>query len=103
MRAAGIECLLVEGGAAVITSLLAAGLVDRLIVAVSPVIIGAGTEAVRSLGIERIADGIQLTNRLIIPAGEDVIFAWDIVGRTGPASSAATPLSRDAPGRIARS
>jgi riboflavin-specific deaminase-like protein len=103
-RASGIECLLVEGGAAVITSLLAAGLVDRLIVAVSPVIIGAGTEAVRGLGIERVADGIRLANRLIVPVGEDVILAWDVVGRreSSLASSAAAPLSRPEPTLTAR-
>jgi 3,4-dihydroxy 2-butanone 4-phosphate synthase/GTP cyclohydrolase II len=99
MRGAGIECLLVEGGASVITSLLAAGLVDRLIVAASPVIVGAGTEAVRGLGIERVADGIRLANRLIVPVGEDVIFAWDVVERSesSPELSAATPVARSAP------
>jgi 3,4-dihydroxy 2-butanone 4-phosphate synthase/GTP cyclohydrolase II len=99
LRTAGIECLLVEGGSAVITSLLAAGLVDRLIVAVSPVIVGAGTEAVGSLGIDRVADGIRLTNRLIVPVGEDVIFAWDTAGRseTAAASSAAIPFSHAGP------
>ena len=44
--AGGVETLLVEGGARVITSLLAAGVVDRLIVGVAPTIIGQGTEAV---------------------------------------------------------
>ncbi|HEX2398676.1 MAG TPA: GTP cyclohydrolase II, partial [Mycobacterium sp.] len=42
----GVRSLLVEGGAQVITAMLAAGHVDRLIVAVAPTIIGAGTEAV---------------------------------------------------------
>jgi GTP cyclohydrolase II len=104
LRVAGIECLLVEGGASVITSLLAAGLVDRLIVAVSPVIIGAGTEAVRGLGIERIADGIRLANRLVVPVDEDVIFAWDIVGRSepSPAMSAATAVTQPAATHAAR-
>ena len=54
MRASAIELLVVGGGASVITSLLAAGLVDRLVVAVSPLIVGAGTEAIRGLGIERV-------------------------------------------------
>ena len=104
MRVAGIECLLVEGGASVITSLLAAGLVDRLIVAVSPLIVGAGTEAVRGLGIEQVTDGIRLANRLIVPVGEDVIFAWDVLGRpeSSPVLSAATPVTRSAPTQAAR-
>ena len=57
-----------------------------------PLIVGAGTEAVQALGIERVADGIRLENRMIVPAGEDVMFAWDVVGRSesSPVLSAAT-------------
>jgi len=69
---------------------LAESLVDRLIVAVSPLIVGDGTEAVRGLGIERVADGIRLTNRLIAPVGEDVIFAWDVLDRSESAPDAET-------------
>src|SRR6185369_8891713 len=48
---AGVRSLLVEGGAQVITSLLGAGLVDRIVVGTAPRIIGAGTEAVGDLGV----------------------------------------------------
>jgi riboflavin biosynthesis pyrimidine reductase len=51
LRAAGTLTLLVEGGARVITSMLDAGLVDRLVVGIAPTIIGAGTEAVGTLGM----------------------------------------------------
>ncbi len=50
LRAAGMEVLLVEGGAHVITALLEAELVDRIVVAIAPVVIGAGTEAVNGAG-----------------------------------------------------
>ena len=60
LRASGTESVLVEGGSDVITALLAERLVDRLIVGVAPIVIGAGTEAVNSLGVERIAEGIRL-------------------------------------------
>ncbi len=78
LRRSGVRSLLVEGGARVITSMLAAGVVDRIIVAVSPLIIGAGTEAVRGLGVTRIADGIRLVNRSMLPVGDDVLLAWDV-------------------------
>src|SRR5262249_60034752 len=68
----GVRSVLVEGGAKVITSMLSAGVVDRMIVAVSPLIIGAGTEAVRDLGVARVTDGIRLVNRSMHPVGEDV-------------------------------
>jgi riboflavin biosynthesis pyrimidine reductase len=71
--------VLVEGGSEVITGLLAAGLVDRIIVGVAPVVIGAGTQAVNSLGVYSIADGIRLENRTILPVGDDLVLAWDVV------------------------
>ena len=80
LRSLGIELLLVEGGARVITGLLRARLVDRLIVAVAPLVIGTGTSAVEQLDIVRIADGIRLTNRTVVPVGDDVLMAWDVAG-----------------------
>lgn len=78
LRSIGIESVLVEGGASVITSLLGAGLVDRLIASVAPIVIGDGTSAVGELGITRVADGIRLTNRAMFPIGDDVALAWDV-------------------------
>ena len=51
LRALGVDSLLVEGGGRVITSMLRAGAVDRLVVSLSPTIIGAGVEAVGPLGV----------------------------------------------------
>jgi riboflavin biosynthesis pyrimidine reductase len=79
----GTASLLVEGGARVITSMLAAGLVDRLIVGVAPVIIGEGTEAVGPLGVTRVADGIRLVNRSLHTVGDDVLLAWDVARPAG--------------------
>ena len=84
LRSTGTESLLVEGGSEVITALLAAGLVDRVIVAIAPVVIGAGTEAVNGLDIQTVESGIHLTNRTMFPVGEDVVIAWDVAS---PATS----------------
>jgi GTP cyclohydrolase II len=80
LRHSDTATLLVEGGARVITSMLAAGVVDRLIVGIAPLVIGQGTEAVRGLGVERIVDGIRLVNRSIHALGDDVLLAWDVAG-----------------------
>ncbi len=74
----GMESVLVEGGAEVITGLLARRLVDRIIVAVAPVVLGSGTEAVAHLDVAQVSDGIQLVNRLVVPVGDDVLLAWDV-------------------------
>jgi GTP cyclohydrolase II len=77
----GVKTLLVEGGAQVITSMLAAGVVDRIVVAVAPTIIGAGTEAVGDLGIALVANGMRLVNPCVAAAGEDLLLAWDVADR----------------------
>jgi GTP cyclohydrolase II len=74
----GVRSLLVEGGARVLTSILAAGQADRLIVGVAPMIIGAGTEAVGDLGISRISEGMHLRNRCVHVMADDVLLAWDV-------------------------
>ena len=78
LRGLGIELLLVEGGAQVITGLLRARLVDRLIVAIAPLLIGTGTSAVEQLDIARVVDGIRLLNGTVTPVGADVLMAWDV-------------------------
>ena len=83
LRASGTESLLVEGGAGVITSMLAAGVVDRLVVAIAPILIGSGVEAVGPLGVTRVSDGIELVNRSTHLVGDDVLLAWDVAPRRG--------------------
>jgi GTP cyclohydrolase II len=78
LRELGVRTLLVEGGARVITSLLGARLVDRLIVGTSAKIIGAGIEAVDDLGIARMTQGISLRNRCMHVTADYVITAWDV-------------------------
>jgi GTP cyclohydrolase II len=75
----GIRSVLVEGGARVITSFLAAGLADRLVVGISPRVLGTGTEAVRDLGITEVARSIRLDHRAVHVLGEDMLVAGDLV------------------------
>ena len=66
--------VLVEGGSRIITSLLTANLVDRLVVAVVPVIVGEGVDAIGDLGIERISDAIRLSSVVVRQLGDDVVL-----------------------------
>jgi riboflavin biosynthesis pyrimidine reductase len=75
----GIRSVLVEGGARVITSFLSSGLADRLVVGISPRVLGTGTEAVRDLGITEVAGSIRLEHRAVHAVGEDVLVAGDLV------------------------
>jgi 3,4-dihydroxy 2-butanone 4-phosphate synthase/GTP cyclohydrolase II len=78
LRDEGVETLLVEGGAKVITSMLAAGVVDQLIVGVAPTIVGRGTDSVGALGVDRVTDGIRLTNRQMHVLPDDVLLSWSV-------------------------
>ena len=78
LRAAGVESLLVEGGGRVITSLFAGHYVDRLVVSISPTVIGTGVAAIGDLGIRRVADGVRLRNRAVHVADADVLLSWDV-------------------------
>jgi len=78
LRADGVRSLMVEGGSKVITSLIRERLVDRLVVSISPIVVGAGIEAVGDLGLDCIADGLQLVNRHVALADGDVLLAWDV-------------------------
>jgi 3,4-dihydroxy 2-butanone 4-phosphate synthase/GTP cyclohydrolase II len=78
LREIGVRTLLVEGGARVITSLLGARLVDRLVVSISAKIIGTGIEAVGDLGVARMTQGIPLRNRCMHVTPNNVITAWDV-------------------------
>ncbi len=70
----GITSVLVEGGKGIITSLLAARAVDRLIVVIAPKIIGQGTEAIGNLGITKLSEAIEFSSVRIRRLGADVIF-----------------------------
>jgi riboflavin biosynthesis pyrimidine reductase len=62
----------------VITSILAGGLADRLIVALAPTIIGRGTEAVGGLGVTSVADGVHLVDRAVHLVDDDILLAWTV-------------------------
>jgi riboflavin-specific deaminase-like protein len=70
----GVESVLVEGGAGMITALLRARMVDRLVVCVAPKILGAGIEAVGDLGIRELARALILADTLVTPCGVDLIL-----------------------------
>lgn len=77
LAALGRRCItsvLVEGGAGIITSLLAARQIDRLVVAVAPKIIGRGVEAIGDLKISDLTDAITFKSMKSRKLGPDVIF-----------------------------
>ena len=70
----GVRTLMVEGGAALITSFLCERLVDRLAVCVAPKILGRGIEAVGDLGICELSNSIALVDASVTAYGSDLVF-----------------------------
>ena len=70
----GISSILVEGGAAVITSLLKGELVERMVVITAPLIVGKGIEGIGDLGITELKQAIRPSSYTVSTVGEDVIF-----------------------------
>jgi 5-amino-6-(5-phosphoribosylamino)uracil reductase len=78
----GVVAVLVEGGSGVITSFLRAGLCDRLLVTVAPIIVGAGIDAVGDLATERIDQALGFTTERVLRLGGDVVL--DLLPRARP-------------------
>jgi riboflavin biosynthesis pyrimidine reductase len=81
----GYARILVEGGGVTIAGFLDAGLLDRLHVAVAPLIIGAGPSGLRTSPITRLADAIRPETH-VYGLQSEVVF--DCV--LAPAGSAST-------------
>ena len=70
----GLTTVLVEGGATVAAQALAAGVVDRLVLFVAPLLLaGDGVPAVGPLGLRRVADAIRIEGLAVGRAGRDLV------------------------------
>jgi riboflavin biosynthesis pyrimidine reductase len=74
----GIERLMVEGGASIITNFLAAQLADRIVVTIAPVLVG-GLNAVGSL-VQPAETGFpRLRNPRYEQMGDDLVLSGDVM------------------------
>jgi riboflavin-specific deaminase-like protein len=88
LHARGLWSVLVEGGGATVSSFLAAGLLDRLHVAIAPLLTGDGRPGLTLAARDKIADCLRPAHR-VFAMGGDVLFDCDL--RT----TAAEPDARD--------
>ncbi len=73
----GLYALFVEGGGATVSSFVEAGLLDRLHVAVAPLVTGSGRPGLTLPARDRIADCLRPRHRLFT-MGSDVLFDCDL-------------------------
>lgn len=75
----GVSSVMVEGGAEIITCLLAERLVDRLVVCIAPKILGSGIEAVGELGVRDLDHSLELSEVSVTRCGVDLLLDGRLV------------------------
>jgi riboflavin biosynthesis pyrimidine reductase len=80
--AQGLRVLFVEGGGVTVSRFLAQGLLDRLHVALAPVLIGEGRRGVHLPASGRMADCLRPAGR-VVRLGEDMLWDFDLSGAGG--------------------
>lgn len=73
LAARGIGSVLIEGGRSLITSALAARVVDRLVICIAPKILGTGIDAVGDIGAARLGDALTFASVTTWRCGVDLI------------------------------
>jgi diaminohydroxyphosphoribosylaminopyrimidine deaminase/5-amino-6-(5-phosphoribosylamino)uracil reductase len=86
LGARGVTHLLVEGGAAVHASFLAAGLADEVVLFLAPKLLGGGLPWLAGEGPERMADAIPLAGVEVGRAGDDLVVRGVPVARRARAA-----------------
>jgi diaminohydroxyphosphoribosylaminopyrimidine deaminase/5-amino-6-(5-phosphoribosylamino)uracil reductase len=77
LRARGYTRIFVEGGGVTVSSFLNAGLLDRLHIAIAPLLIGEGRPAIRMPPQLRLQDCLRLQHR-VYRSGSDILFDCDL-------------------------
>jgi len=96
LRARGCTRIFVEGGGVTVSAFLEAGLLDRLHIAVAPLLIGEGRPAIRMAPRRLLKDCMKVQPR-IYRTGEDVLFDCDL-----RANVAGVPLKKPDAVEVAR-
>jgi diaminohydroxyphosphoribosylaminopyrimidine deaminase/5-amino-6-(5-phosphoribosylamino)uracil reductase len=71
----GLSSILVEGGAETVTSLVGAGLVDKLYLFTAPKLMGGGLSWLGDTGLGGLGDGAELSDTVVKRIGDDVLYS----------------------------
>ena len=93
LRQRGLACVFVEGGGSTVSRFIEAGLVDRLHVAIAPIVTGCGRRGLTLPARERIAECLRPAHR-VFTMGGDVLFDCDLRAAAPDASGANGTLTR---------
>ena len=74
----GTEAILLEGGSRLNGAMLAAGLVDHVLVFVAPKLAGEGPTPIQGWSLDRMADAVSLHGMTVRSVGEDLLIAGSV-------------------------
>ncbi len=77
LRGRGLNSIFVEGGGITVSAFLEGGLLDRLQIAVAPLVIGSGRAGLRTGPTQALGDCLRPSNR-IFRMGQDMLFDCDL-------------------------
>lgn len=80
---AGLRRILLEGGAATVSALIAAGCVDRLHVLVGPMILGSGRTGLNLPPIDGLEEALKPATTVYLLSDGDVLFDCDLRSQRG--------------------
>jgi diaminohydroxyphosphoribosylaminopyrimidine deaminase/5-amino-6-(5-phosphoribosylamino)uracil reductase len=89
----GLRRIFVEGGGLVVSQFLASGVLDRLHLAIAPVMIGQGRRGIAAPTYPRLVDCLRPAYRLY-RMGEDLLFDYDLRAAPDPESELLSDLAR---------
>lgn len=89
LRERGCRAVFVEGGGATVSRFLEADLLDRLQIAIAPLVIGSGRPGLSLPARDRIAECLRPAHR-VFAMGGDVLFDCDLRAPNGAARGAAS-------------
>lgn len=89
----GLATVFVEGGGATVSRFLEAGLLDRLQIAIAPLVTGRGRPGLTLAARERIAECLRPAHR-VFTMGGDVLFDCDLRAAAPAAGAASGSLTR---------
>jgi riboflavin-specific deaminase-like protein len=89
----GLFAVFVEGGGATVSAFLEAGLLDRLQIAVAPLVTGSGRPGLSLPARDEIAECLRPRHR-VFRMGDDVLFDCDLRSPASASSEASGTLQR---------
>ncbi|MFK7890672.1 MAG: RibD family protein [Granulosicoccus sp.] len=94
----GLFRLFIEGGGVSVSSFVRKGIVDRLQIAVAPLIVGAGRAALQMPAIDCMADALRPAYR-VYRMGDDILWDFDLSDSAGSKTQSTVAASGGEPDR----